>query len=101
MQPCYPLSEILGVAMCAGVGSAILACVGYSLSPADSLCLNRFTLQSVVSDENLWTEIDDRRDIVTCSFWVCGDKLQIRRISVHKKNCPRVWMWWYANWGCG
>ena len=41
-------------------------------------------LQSVVSDENLWKEIDDRENIVTCSFWVCGDKLKIRRISVQK-----------------
>jgi hypothetical protein len=70
--------------MCAGVGYAIPACVRYCPSPADSLRLNRFTLQSVVSDENLWKEIDDHEDIVTCSFRVCGDELQIRRISVQK-----------------
>ena len=45
------------------------------IRPADSLCLNQFTLQSGVSDES---------HIVTCSFWVCGDEMQIRRISVHK-----------------
>ena len=65
----------LDVAMSAGVGNAIPACVGYYPSPADSLRLNQFTLQSVVSDKNLWKEIDDCEDIVTCSFWVCGDEL--------------------------
>ena len=58
----------LDVAMCAGVGYAIPAYIGYYPSPADSLRLNRFALQSVVSDENLWKEIDDHKDIVTCSF---------------------------------
>ena len=24
--------------------------------------------------------------------WLCGDKLRISRISVHRKNCPHVWM---------
>ena len=74
-DPADSPSEILGVAMCAGVGPAIPAYVGYSPSPADSLCLNQFTLQSVVSDENLWKKIDECEDIVTCSFCVCGDKL--------------------------
>ena len=74
-NPADSLSEILGVAMCAGVGSAIPAYDGYSPSPADLLCLNQFTLQSVVSDENLWKEIDNCKDILTCSFWVCGDKM--------------------------
>ena len=35
----------------------------------------QFTLQSVVSVENLWEEIDDHEDIVTFSFWVCGEEL--------------------------
>ena len=69
--------------------------------PSRWLCPNQFTLQSVVSDENLWKEIDDQEDTVTCSFWVCSDKLKIRRISMHNTNCPHIWVrCWHANWGC-